>query len=590
HDVFAAGSRSGVPPWLRAADTSQIGVNDPRVDSPSLGGRYSRWSSFNSANLNIRNAGSLVSTAANALTEVNLMLNTARQLTQIAAETSNISDRQRIQNDINAILEQIDTIQSNSARRIGQTIHGANAENFAMSAGASRSVAQPDALGASPSLPYRPTDPDDLPYYYVDSNWPTSLHGVTGTIMGAISIMDDIYREYWDIRGRHEHGVDPDSEADDLARVDVLARTLLEATEALDDAFRMFIDRARAILEHSENEGYINSADRDMFYYSIETFIDHSGGQFYNRNYIETVRAGVDGRAPDGAGDPGMLGAREAVVDGNFEGAIDGLHFALFGDTRQGVAGFLDHGTHGVNSAYGGLTGVILHIVRHTSDAMQINPETPGGAVSPPGVNPPELPELPVLPQWPYPPPEPPADPTVSPPANPIQPPYVDVEPPRREVAGSIYFQVGVNQGDGWWLELVEVNSDTLALRDEAGNSAINIMDVDSISNAANLQRLDNAISFVLAERAYLMSAQSRLNADNFMVNVQESQLNLQQPEIVNQGRSREVDMEAFERTRRMLLLQWLAENASRGGNPMNNDENNPPGIPGFVRPQPPGQ
>ena len=291
HHTFTS-SRSGIPPQLQPSDpTRPFNPNDPRGEYPNLGGQFFRWSSFNAASQNIRSANTLVDTSAGSLTEINLLLDTARRLAQAAADTPSLQDQQRIQADIDSILDSIDAIQATSIQTMNRSLSGAASASFSA-------------------------------------------------------------------------------------------------------------------------------------------------------------------------------------------------------ESSRGIV---------------------------------------------------------------------------------------------REVASSIYFHVGVNAGDGWWLELVSVDSTTLALRDPSGNPNLNVIQADASQMAAVFQRLDDATSFVLSERANLGAARSRLSADAAQVNLQQSQLNPIRPESAARDRMQDFDPEAFERMRTIMLLQWLAENVrnrhTSGEDPLL------AGLSGFVRP-----
>jgi len=587
----ASRSISRIPPWLQAADTTRpFNPNDPRGEYPLLGGRFSRWSSFNSANRNIRNASTLAETSANTLTEINLLLSTARRLTEAAVETGNLQDQQRIQSEIDNILVRIDAINATGIQSMNLSIHGARAETDAIAAASSRGIAPAEDL------------PDDA-----DIEWPEQLRGHVYFILYSIGMLNYILDEYNELRsslGANPSDDPNDIDPDTMNHIGRLALLMQETTEAMNNAFQEFVEMAEAWISANPNDPFSPdygtiAHNRTMFNYFITSFVRYPA--IWDDDFLGEITRGTD-QAVRGYAvlDPPYPGAPllpPPVGAPNMREALDGLNIALFGGTRPD-GGMLDGGSHGQQDnmdGLGGLTGIILRVLSYAGGSFGSDPSPPIGGIVP---TPPDIPDVPDWlrpgpgpnPEHPERPTRPPLPPTSQPPDPPggIRPP-AELEPPQRDAASSIYFHVGINRGDGWWMEIVSVSSSTLALRDALGNSAINVVNADPIQASDNLRRLDNAIAFVLGERATLEAYRSRLNADSFRVNEQQSQLDLIRPEIAALDREN-FDPDMYERRRVVMLLQWLSENAARSS-PANNREDPMPPIPGFVRPaEPPGQ
>ncbi|MDR3209425.1 MAG: flagellin, partial [Oscillospiraceae bacterium] len=105
------------------------------------------------------------------------------------------------------------------------------------------------------------------------------------------------------------------------------------------------------------------------------------------------------------------------------------------------------------------------------------------------------------------------------------------------EKTGGLYFQVGANANQGMQLYINSVKTDSLDIGDGHGVSTISVLNDTGANITAQLDTLDNALSYVTTERAKLGAAQNRLEYTMSSLDISAENL------TAAESRIRDVDM-----------------------------------------------
>ena len=134
-------------------------------------------------------------------------------------------------------------------------------------------------------------------------------------------------------------------------------------------------------------------------------------------------------------------------------------------------------------------------------------------------------------------------------------------EPPLRDSADILRFHVGIDAHNHWTLEILQINSETLRLRDGSGRATINAAEDSSSEIAAFLLQIDRSASFILDERARMEGVQARLNRDGRRLNTYRETLTPFEPWHRKREQLNRLDREDADRMLRIAFLQRLSQN-----------------------------
>jgi flagellin-like hook-associated protein FlgL len=525
--------------------------------------RRDTWGSFNAASRNIRDAQTITGTAVDNLFEVNVLLEAAKSIVQEAANSNDQRERAFLQDQLDSIMGMIDAQNRSNKRAVSGAI-SRSVSDTSMLMERAQGANSRNGLARGSGIVIT-----DYPFTGIWNNLTPELQMLSEDLRYSVNALDQIRARYLEIRSVYE--ADPSAGEDNLKpymnEIYGLAQALGEFDIRIDQDIRQFVNKLDTYIK--TNSGTMDQYALGQYKWFMDTYF-HLSPQ-YLLNMFAPIKAGAEQ----------TMNAIDAIRNSGSGSMIDafaGLTNAIEGRDSNGnlIAGGTG-GSHGLffdweSDAQRQLSGLSEFI----SYIVGLGPGSPMD-----GRDPVPLPPVTIIP---------PTEPggsdgedkgpdgsdgedkdggntdggntggsTVRPPSI-SQPPANQIEPPTREVKDILTFQVGINANDRWKVEILLVNTDTLALRNSDGTLAFDLQNANSQQFADMNTRLDNALSFVLTERVNMESARFRLYSEERRLNDQRYSLDPIEPWRRNTP-TPNIDKESLDRMMRMAVLQGLSRN-----------------------------
>jgi hypothetical protein len=536
--VFSASALAVAPRRGRGMLPQGERINLPMVSNKSkttqgtpseVSANTASWESYNAASRNISEASKTVSNTYSNLLDTNLMLNTIRSLMDQAAQSNDTGFLQQIQSQIDTVLGTINQSGAGNSQAFASAAarSASETEQLMPNQGAAPAAGQPQGMGVGKGIGLGKgvRYAQDVAATAATQSTKTNSSDMNGN--QAIEWYYDILREGLQLlKGMNQEykTMVADNDAGkpvNISDVADLAKRIQDTNKIVFDTFTSFIKFTNTVLIDNMTAGTpgfnYNQFNTDAFWFewNVRTFFTFNPAQAQS-NY-ETGPTNFTQNAIDEANKPG----------GSVTNALSQIDKAFKGE-------YGDVGIFGNDTATGGLFGLIGMIIDSGESFLKPGKNDPDIIFSKPppdniGGNPYKPPELEL--QTPGKKPEqekednkekednPETGSVVTPPttgdSGTSRPPAIVVEMPNRVTDSGAFFQVGVNKQDNWNFSAAQINATNLGLADKSGNSLINVVNSSPEQTAANYQRIDNAISFVLAERAQTERVGARLSADS---------------------------------------------------------------------------